>query len=246
MTAPRTRRRRNPDDPFQVLIVCTANRCRSPMAEFLLKAALASLDVEWTVRSAGTQAIPGEAVHPMIVQVLAEQGLQMGQHPARPLATPEVASADLVLTATVAHRQAVVAANLGALNKTFTLRQFARLCSVVGLETIDRATLGHDLLTGARAARSRFQPPRPGEDDIVDPMGARIRQFRLCRDAAMAAVDDITRPLVEAPASTASAPSAGVPAEPGPSPSDDALPVPTLPTATRRRLVRRRLQTRRP
>jgi protein-tyrosine phosphatase len=243
MTAPWTPRRRNADDLFEVLVVCTANQCRSPMAEFLLKEKLTSLGIRWTVRSAGTQAVPGAAVHPLIVEVVAERGLQMLQHPARPLVASEVESADLVLTATVAHRQAVVAANVAALNKTFTLRQFARLCSVVELESPDRAMLGYDLLTGARVARSRFQPPRPGEDDIVDPMGGRIRQFRLCRDGVVAAIDDITRPLAEAPAPAASA---VVPTEPRLAPGDDALPVPTPPTASRRRLVRRRLQARRP
>ena len=243
MTAPRTPRRRRADGPFEVLIVCTANQCRSPMAEFLLKEALAALDVTWTVRSAGSQAVPGAAVHPLIVQVLAERDLKIPQHPARPLVMSEVHSADLVLTATVAHRQAVVAANVGALNKTFTLRQFARLCSVVELETTVRETLGYDLLTGARIARSRFQPPKPGEDDIVDPMGGKIRQFRLCRDRIMAAIDDIKRPLAEAPAS---ATSAAVPAEPRPASSDDSVPVPTTPPPSRRRLVRRHLQARRP
>jgi protein-tyrosine-phosphatase len=241
MTAPRTLRRRS-DDPFQVLIVCTANQCRSPMAEFLLKDALASVSLKWTVRSAGLQAVPGSAVHPMIVEVLAERGLQMLQHPARPLVASEVESADLVLTATAVHRQTVVAANVSALNKTFTLRQFARLCSVVELESTDRATLGHDLLTGARAARSHFQPPRPGEDDIVDPLGRRLHQFRVCRDVVMATIADITRPLAEAPASALSV---AVPPEPRPASGDDALPVPTPPPPGRRRAIGRRLQVRR-
>jgi len=41
---------------FGVLFVCTANHCRSPIAEHLLRRELASRDLDWSVASAGTRA----------------------------------------------------------------------------------------------------------------------------------------------------------------------------------------------
>lgn len=55
----------------RVLFLCTANSCRSQMAEALVNHFAGG---EWTAFSAGTQ--PSGFVHPLALQVLAELGIQ--------------------------------------------------------------------------------------------------------------------------------------------------------------------------
>ncbi len=59
----------------KILILCTGNSCRSQMAHGILQ----SLDpAHLDVHSAGTQ--PAARVHPKAVQVMAEIGLDIGDH----------------------------------------------------------------------------------------------------------------------------------------------------------------------
>ena len=59
-----------------VLFVCTANICRSPMAEVLFRAWLrrAAVPGKWVVASAGTWAEPGAPAAAFSQQVAAERG----------------------------------------------------------------------------------------------------------------------------------------------------------------------------
>ncbi len=61
-----------------VLVLCTANSCRSQMAEGMLRAAAGDL-VE--VQSAGSA--PAEGVHPLAVRVMAEIGIDISAHRAK-------------------------------------------------------------------------------------------------------------------------------------------------------------------
>ncbi len=68
-----------------VLLVCTANRCRSPMAAGLLMKAVADrLEAgKWSITSAGTWAEPNLPATALVTAVMAERGIDLSQHRAR-------------------------------------------------------------------------------------------------------------------------------------------------------------------
>jgi protein-tyrosine phosphatase len=93
-----------------VLMVCTANRVRSPMAEALLKALVAadSPDDAWRIESAGTWAVEGLPPMPRTEAVMAERGIDISAHASQPIEECDMASFNLVLVMEKGHREAVV------------------------------------------------------------------------------------------------------------------------------------------
>jgi protein-tyrosine phosphatase len=86
-----------------VLMVCTGNVCRSPMAEGLLRARFARLG-RGSVESAGIAALVGRPAEPHAVELLARRGIDISAHRARQLTPEQLAAADVVLVMEDAQR----------------------------------------------------------------------------------------------------------------------------------------------
>ncbi len=82
--------------PFSVLMVCTGNICRSPMAEGLLRAMLPAAG-PIVVESAGTHALVDSGAAPLAVAVMADWGIDILRHRGRRLTASMVQDAGLVL-----------------------------------------------------------------------------------------------------------------------------------------------------
>lgn len=178
------------DAPLQVLAVCTANICRSPAAEFLLRRAFAEVGLRAEVSSAGVAGFDGAPIDPQTAEALREIGVDPGDFRSRPLRPADVEAADLVLTATAEHRSVVLRRVPHALRKTFTLKEFAALAGEGA-----GARSPADVVAAALAARGSREVDVL---DIEDPHGRGI-------DAQRRAVAEIERGTAEIARSLGSA-----------------------------------------
>jgi protein-tyrosine-phosphatase len=89
-----------------VLMVCTANMCRSPMAEALFKKLVSERGEadQWHVESAGVAAVNGN--HPTYYSevVMQKMGMDISQHRSQPVSQELLENFDLVLTMEEGHK----------------------------------------------------------------------------------------------------------------------------------------------
>lgn len=140
-----------------VLAVCTANICRSPLMEILLHAQLDPRHFE--VGSAGVRGWDAKPMDSMAAAELERLGHDAERFRSRRIDSHLVDSADLILTATRAHRSDVLSLNPLALRRSFTLLEFAALAAKVDASD-PQSVIG-------QAARQRGLAS--GDVDIADP-----------------------------------------------------------------------------
>jgi protein-tyrosine-phosphatase len=93
---------------MRIVIVCTGNTCRSPIAEALARRAFADHDLsDIAVTSAGTGAWDGAPVSEGAYLVGLERQVDLSQHQATLLTRDVVNEADLILTMARHHRARV-------------------------------------------------------------------------------------------------------------------------------------------
>lgn len=135
--------------PSSVLIVCTGNICRSPLAALLLARGLGTPS-GLHVASAGLHAVV-DADMEQTVKEIALRGGSVPPHRARQLTQAIVDDAGLILTMSLDQRGELVSTFPSALRRTFTLSEFAKLLEL----NPSSAGSFHDLVEGASASRNR-------------------------------------------------------------------------------------------
>jgi protein-tyrosine phosphatase len=186
---------RDGDAPsFSILMVCTGNICRSPIAEMYLKDKLAGIPGV-SIVSAGTEAMPGLQMPQQALQHLEDLGVPPVAHSSQELSAEMLTSAHLILTMTMAHRLAVIEMAPSAMRKTFTLREFARILSAMeaseeGSPEISQAKTPDSLVRAATEFRGSLEPPATESDyEVIDPFRTNDQVWKKSLEQMIPALD---------------------------------------------------------
>jgi len=157
-------------DPGLVIVVCTANICRSPMGEKLLRHALAAEPEplrSLKVVSAGIAAARGQPATDNSVAALKKVGIDLSGHASQPLTQELLDRALAVFCMTESHRS-MIELHFDRVPKNLHLfREF----------------IGRD-----------------GNAEIPDPFGGNYREYEACRDSMVEAIPSLVQHLRQATA----------------------------------------------
>lgn len=161
---------------FQLLAVCTANQCRSPIAEALARRELNRIGINAVVGSAGTNAANGRRATFEMVRTARRVGIDLAEHRSRPLDQEMVANANLVVT--MERRHIVdLAVNYGApLHRTYTLPEIARLAATSSQRATSESV--DDWLARIGNGRNHQSVLAATVEEVPDPVGKSMRQHR--------------------------------------------------------------------
>jgi protein-tyrosine phosphatase len=157
-------------DAAEILVVCTANQCRSPLAAAMLRAALEQRGVDRPVSSAGLVA-DQQPVTEQTSDVAQAFGLDLGEHESQRLETELVRDAALVIGMERRHVREAVVLDPAAWPRTFTLKELVRRGEATGKRASGEVL--HNWLARVHEGRQRSALLGASlEDDVIDPTGS--------------------------------------------------------------------------
>jgi protein-tyrosine phosphatase len=161
-----------------ILVVCTANICRSPIAAALLAQHLSNSVVpgeQFAVSSGGFLARV-DITDPFAVSVMSTRGLDISTHSSTQMNESLLRRADLVITMTASHVQQAVDMEPRAWPRVFTLTDLAaRMASVGPRRSAETLTSYVARLHAGRSAAALMAAGTAG--DIADPYGGPLSAF---------------------------------------------------------------------
>ena len=178
-------------DATRILFVCTANRCRSVLAEALARRRFAGHP--FVFASAGLME-GGRTMPPAGVLVAGENDLDMSAHRSRRVDPRLLDEWDLVLTMSREHARELVSADPGLWPRVFTLPQFARWLEAnpPGRHPLIRPWIE---LVAAGRPRSDMVGVRP-EDEVADPIDGPPEAWRELVETLTRDIDRIADRLI--------------------------------------------------
>ncbi len=107
-----------------ILVICTANICRSPVAAALLRDRLRRRGLsDWRVESAGTWAVVARGASRYSVDLMGRYGHDITGHRSRMVTEEHLRQSDLVLTMEIGHAEALRAEFPQEAHKVFMIAE---------------------------------------------------------------------------------------------------------------------------
>jgi protein-tyrosine phosphatase len=174
----------------RILVVCTANQCRSPLSAAILTARLVEDGAPVDVTSAGTDAGNAPATRGT-VDAARRLGIDLTAHTSMPLDASLVRDADLIVTMERRHVQEVALAEPTGFSKAFTLKELVRRGTAAGPRRADESIASWIVRVGA-GRRPADLLGRSPVDDVADPTVDRM----VDHDTLAAELSDLADRLV--------------------------------------------------
>lgn len=174
-----------------LLVVCSANQCRSPMTAALFARWLRQRDPDVVVASAGVLARDGSLATSGTVQAARDFGIDLGEHRSRSADREMIGAADLILGMERMHVRELVVLDSRAFPRAFTLKELVRRGEATGPRR--PGTAQADWL--AEVHRGRTTAALLGsspDDDVADP----TTDVSIDHDMMADEVDDLVLRLV--------------------------------------------------
>jgi protein-tyrosine phosphatase len=162
-------------DRIEILILCTANVCRSPMARALLDRELTARGVPALVHSAGTLA-GGLPPPPEVVAVMARHSMDVAGHVSSQVTADDLDRAGVILAMTREHLRHAVVMAPDAWSRAFTIRELVRRGTEAGPRQPGEKLDGWLARVHDGRSRMALLGDSP-EDDIEDPIGGALAGY---------------------------------------------------------------------
>ena len=111
---------------FKVLFMCTANICRSPLAQVILEQKVKDQDIEYMIDSdsSGTWATEGQRAGRLSQMVATENYLDLSKHRSKPITLGLIKESDLILCMTPNHKSDLLQIFPHYDDRIFTLKEY--------------------------------------------------------------------------------------------------------------------------
>lgn len=110
---------------MNIMFICTANICRSSMAQWLCKKKIEEKKIEDVyVYSCGVDAINGQMASNNAIKVMEEYNVDLTKHRSTSIENSNIKEMDLILCATISHKIIVTDMYPSLKEKVYTLKEY--------------------------------------------------------------------------------------------------------------------------